>query len=296
MVVDAVGRFRASIAPRSARARSWLLAFAAVAFTAGSIVSFLRLDTSNLVVNAWLLALVLCVGVPVSIVLNGLEYQQVAGLVGVRIRLGLATRIAVLGSAANLAPVPGASLVRLADLRMRGVAIGHASMSVGLAGIASVFIAGSVVASAPAMPAAVRISALAVLIVGLGAIVFLNSRLGGPATIRLWVVEVAVVAATAARLFVILIAIGFSPTPTLVLLMSAAYALSAAVGIFPGGLGLREGIAGYLASAASFPAAGGFLASAIDRIIGLAVHGPLALVLAARDKRPDSSNGASPHD
>lgn len=68
----------------------------------------------------------------------------------------------------------------------------------------------------------------------------------------------------------------------MVLTMAAVYAVTAVVGILPGGIGVREGLVAYLGTAGGLAAAAGFAASALDRLLGLAAHMPVALFLASR--------------
>ena len=70
------------------------------------------------------LLLVLCCGVPVTITLNAYEFLLSGRLVGQRIPFPRALEIAVVGTAANMLPLPGATLVRIVGLKASGAGSG----------------------------------------------------------------------------------------------------------------------------------------------------------------------------
>jgi hypothetical protein len=73
----------------------------------------------------------------------------------------------------------------------------------------------------------------------------------------------------------------------LVIALSAP--LSAAAGVFPSGIGLAEGISGLLAPLVAVPVAAGVAATGVNRIAGLAVTAPLAMLFAARAPGGDAA-------
>lgn len=95
-------------------------------------------------------------------------------------------------------------------------------------------------------------------------------------------VETLAVGIGAFRLYLILLALGEPATLTAATLLTLASVLASAIGVFPGGLGLRELLASALIPLADLGSAVGFLASAVDRIVGLAVHAPMAILYSFR--------------
>jgi len=100
-----------------------LLLAAAVVFVVVGILGWraLPVEDRHLDLAAALVVLVLLA--PLTTLLNGLEYVGVARLVGKHPSLQKALHIAVLGTAANLLPVPGAVLVRVEALRRGGTSV-----------------------------------------------------------------------------------------------------------------------------------------------------------------------------
>lgn len=238
--------------------------------------------------------LVLLVLAPLTTLLNGLEYVAIARLVGQDPPLRRALQIAVLGSAANLLPVPGAVLVRVEALRRDGTSAGRstaasvcaallwaaaAALVAGVAlltsnlGLSLALVAGGVVLAVAALATGQRIAPD-------------RSALG-----PLGVVEVGTVVVGALRLMVVGSGlgggIGFAQGAGLGLASVAA----AAAGIFPGGLGLREALSAALAPILDLPAAVGAVAATFDRLLGLPTVLLMALVLARR--QPHSSAGST---
>ena len=66
--------------------------------------------------------------------------------------------------------------------------------------------------------------------------------------------------------------------------LNVASVVAAAAGVLPGGLGLREAVAGFLAPLVDAPAAAGAVAATLDRLLGLPTVAVGALVLAVRGR------------
>ena len=109
-----------------------------------------------------------------------------------------------------------------------------------------------------------------------GAVVWL-SRGGGdwPRLFRqILLIELAVVVVSGTRVWLSLAAIGQPADFGASIAISSSTVFAALLGIFPAGLGLREIIAGGIATAVEVPAASAVAASAVDRIasqVGMAV-------------------------
>jgi len=89
-------------------------------------------------------------------------------------------------------------------------------------------------------------------------------------------VEVASVATIVLRLALLLAAVRVPAGLAEPLVLAVAIALAAALGVFPGGLGVREGLSAALAPLVGLPMSVGFLVAALNRAIGLVVLAPLA--------------------
>lgn len=270
---------------RSPRNQRVLLGVAAVVFVFVAVTGFANLPHTDRPKNWWLLAAVALIGGPLTTVLNGAEYAATARLLGHRVRTVEAVRVAVLSSAANLLPIPGAVVVRAQALRRRGESYRRALWATAVAGL---IWAGSAGVLAGGFQIG-RSSAGIGLLAAAGGAVLLATAYGltvhhrgrrdaATATGRLLAVEVAMVAIGAARYLAVLRGLGYSVSPSQALALTLAGIIASAAGVFPGGLGLREGLAAVIAPLVALPAAVGAAGSTVDRLLGLPVLALLALV------------------
>lgn len=230
-----------------------------------------------------LLVTVGIVGPLATIWVNAKEFQLQARVLGQNIRGYPAIRVSVLGTTANLLPLPGALVVRTRALAAesglkRSAGVGASTgiiwlaVSLGLSGVGlSTFGRGEL--------GAVSLLSGAIL---LGAGLAAGRALGADAkTLGLLILaETALATTGAARLYLILIALSVDVSASQAISLTASSALAGAAGVFPAGLGIREALAGLLASVVDLPAAVGVAATAIDRFAGMGtLLGALAVVL-----------------
>ena len=289
-VVKTLAGLRAGLGSRH---RPLLLAIAAIVFVAGAVISWRQLP-SDFGTFEWLpLIAVAIIGVPSMIALNAAEYRAIARLSSLQVGLADSLRVAVMGTAANLAPLPGAVVVRWNDLSSRGSRWTEALSANVVAGAAWLGLSGLTIAivtlgESPILMSAAAAAALSSII----GIVLIQRRMrftgawGG-----LVVVEAGIILVSAMRSYLILSAFGLGGGWKAPLAIAGSYAFANVVGIFPGGLGLRELLSGLTSRPLIGDAASGFLVSAVDRLIGLLIHVPVAAVLA---RRPPSGITALP--
>ncbi len=219
--------------------------------------------------------------VPVAMLLSGLEYRVSGRILGHRIGIAEALRISILSSAANLLPLPGAALVRAQALKFKGskyvgafastaaIGAGWVGTAMSLAGCLLLATSQWQLGSLFALGGAAALLAMLSLI-----------KVSNPQLLRLGLqivaVETAFVAVSGVRMYAALRGIGFDVSATQAITLTVAAALASAAGVFPGGLGLRELIAGVLSPLVGLPVAAGILGASFDRLIGL-----LVLALAA---------------
>lgn len=228
--------------------------------------------------------LLLGVGVPVLAVLNGEEFRAMAGLLGMRRPFTEGLRVSVLGTAANILPLPGAAILRMVILRRNGAAYRDATLALLLTaaawGATTAVVAGALVAgsgrTALGTVAAVG-GALGWTAVGLVA----RWRLGTGLlpVVRLIGVEVASVLVGALRFLLVLATVGEPVGFEQAAALTVAGVVAAATGIFPGGIGLREVLAGLIGPLVDLPARLAVLAAVGNRIAEYVVLAPTALLL-----------------
>ncbi|CAN5550710.1 hypothetical protein BH18ACT1_BH18ACT1_09850 [soil metagenome] len=265
-----------------------LLAVSLVLFVGASVAAVSSLWPLDEDPNWWLLAVLPLVAVPVTVALNALEYTATAGLLRLGVPFGEALRISVLSTAANLLPLPGAVLVRARALRQLGASYGKACFSAALVGVAWLGVTG-VVAGVLQLLFGERLLGAATGVVGAAVLAaFVLAARRDPAVDgsrrrvgEVVLIELGAVAVGALRLWLVLHGLGYDVSVTNAVALSVAGVLASALGFFPGGLGLRELLAAGIAPLVGLPADVGVLATAVDRVAGLAVLALLSLALLA---------------
>jgi uncharacterized membrane protein YbhN (UPF0104 family) len=274
--------------------RPWLLLFAAAAFVAMAVGSFRALPDEGRSGNLWLVAVLVLVTTPATLVLNALEYRSMAHALDHDIRFDSAVRVSLVASLANYLPAPGGVAVRTAALKRAGSTIGSAlsinAVAVVIWAGAAATVAGvGLVAATPRVVAGSVAAALGLAGIGAAAGVLRRQAAGSGTAAgagagwertfgRLLLVECAMVVVSGLRVWISLAAIGEPTNLGAAVAIASSVVIAALVGIFPAGLGLREGIAGGLAAAVGVAAAAAIAASAVDRVasqIGMALCAPL---------------------
>lgn len=243
---------------------------------------------------------------PATTIVNAAEYAGAARFVGVRVRPVDALRVAVMSTAANILPVPGAVLVRAAALRAAGTGSVPAARSVLAASTLWVAATGAILGML-VLASAERLALGALLIVGAAALVAVAHRMAGAqhrpdgieTTARLLAVESAATALGAARLWCCARGLGFEVGAGDAVVLASASVLAAAIGFAPGGLGVREALAGAIAPLVGVPAAVGASSSVVDRVLGYVGVALAATAFAIGGRRrstppPDAPRAARP--
>ena len=238
----------------------------------------------------YFMALALFLGaIPANLVVNAIEYRIQGRLVGETIRLTDALRISLLGSAANLLPIPGSILVRTAALASKAGASRAAATSVVTgamwmatalvpAGLALWLYNGSVLG--PVLIAAGLLLAL----VGVQLVRRLRAVDPFPIVRDYFAVEASKIVIGGVRLWLILQTIGFSIDFVQLVPLTLASASASATGFLPAGIGIREPMTAALARLVELPASVGFLIAAVDSVAGILFIVPAGLVLTRIDR------------
>lgn len=279
-----IGALRGRPALGLAARRALLLG--AVAFLVAGVALALRSQPGVLRDLSWPpAAVVLLVGFPATVLLNAAGFALSGRIVGRRIALLQAVEISVIGSAANLLPLPGAAVTRIAALRGLDVSLRE--------GTSATFLIALIWMGAAAVWGGAWLVALGSPLVGgaslLGGAAALAAGTTGTARAGGWRVaawalaaESGLVLTDALRTWLCLDALGSAASFGQASALTIAGAAGSVVGVVPAGLGIREGVAAALGPLAGLPAAYGFLAATLNRVIGLSALIPLALLLAAR--------------
>lgn len=299
---DGVGRSGDGIRDRVATASRWilqhrtpggasrvyLLLLALAIFVVGGWIALRRAQVDFAELDFGALAVLAVVGVPLTIAGKALEYRLSARVVGIFPSIGESLRVSIYSTAANLLPLPGSVVVRVGALKLSGartktavgttayvgvVWLGVASLLAGLASlgrpvVGTVLLGGGV--------AGLTVAGLFLRrVVAQGG---LRRRLMA-ATIG---IEAASISAAAFRIALALRALGVTGGASQGFVLALSGALASSLGVFPGGLGIRELVAAGLGPLVNVAPAAAYLAAAVDRTIGIFVHGAIALVLSVR--------------
>lgn len=239
-----------------------------------------------------LLVLVATIGPSGFTACNVVEYRLTARLAGYSVTWSHAFRIAVLGSAANLLPLPGAMLVRTRALAGMGATYGAAlgsALTVGLIwlGTAST-LAGALQLGGPHRAVGAGVGAAGLVVLGIAYRILTRRRPGAAGAalmIRLVVVEAALTLFAALRLYVVVEGFGFHATPAQAVALTLAGVLATVTGVVPGGLGVREGLSALIGPLVGLAASLSLIAAAYERLADLTFVGIAATVILALDRR-----------
>jgi uncharacterized membrane protein YbhN (UPF0104 family) len=242
--------------------------------------------------------------VPVIVVLNALEFRLMAHFAHHHPPVLEIVQITVMGSAANLLPMPGAVMVRLANLRKAGVRVTsglNLTAIIGLAWLGTAGVLGGAVQiwSHPAFALSALAIGATLLTIGmlmLARVLEPGARAAG--ALELLAIECAFILMQALRLFLVAAALRFDVSFAQTTTLAIATVAAAAIGFLPSGLGAREGIAAVLAPIVGFPAAVGLVITAVDRLVSLVVLSMFAGIVtyATRRQRREQVLAASEGD
>lgn len=232
---------------------------------------------------------ILLVGVPLTVLLNVLEFLLSAKMISVKISFLKAVEVTIIGSAANMLPLPGSTMVRIGALKLSGAGYKKSTiitLLVALAWIGMAFLYAGV------MLAAISISILGYAMAIMGLLTLFFSGLLVKQTesrvkdyLRLLVLKLAMVLIDALRIFwcfsAFNIDINFSQASAFVI----SGVLGSAVSIVPAGLGVREIVSAGLAPFVGIAASAAFLAATLNRVLGLCALVPVAGLLVLMEKK-----------
>lgn len=269
--------------------RGWALSVCGTGFILGIIISIFQ--SPNLINKIHLIPAILVVilGAPLTIVLNSMEFILMARTLNKKVSFLDAVRTSILSSAANMLPLPGGVLTRIAGLKGTGVSYGQA------AGInflfAFVWLAMSLLATgAGILIFAQKPYAWTFLLTGgtllILSTVYLLFQGGGYSIVCLSILQrITLIAVDIFRVWGCLIALGIDAKLSQATVFALGGVLGAAISIVPAGLGVREGISAGLAPLVGLDAAVGFLAAALNRLLGLLFLAPTTFLLIRQSKK-----------
>lgn len=278
------------------RARRPLLAVTTIALVIAAAWAWASTGLATSDLRWWPIAGLALIAAPLSLLLKAAEFAVAARIAGqTSPPLRLATETAVVSSAANLLPLPGSLLVTVQTLAERGATYGGAITAGAVPGIAWIGVTGTLGGIAVTTEGS-TVLGMVILLAGAfalcGAGMMFAAAAPGEGRIGLagavLAIEVGWLATSALRFVLAASALGLDLTFTQALVLSVAGATSVAIGIVPGGLGVREALIAALSPLIELDVDQGFLLGVLDRVVWLGFLGLAAVTLAA--KRPTSAS------
>ncbi len=238
------------------------------------------------------LALVLLVLVPANLLVAAINLQLLARAVDQRIDGRTAIMVTAYGRVAELLPIPGAAIMRGAALMQAGASAADSARILAWSSVLTLGMAGLVAA----LPITVRLPLLAGAL-ALGSAVlcavslrWLAGRLTGGQLAGMIGVRLGILATTVLRFWACFAALGYTASFFNTAVFVIGGTLTTLIGIAPGGLGISEGISAAIALTVGIPAALAFLTAALNRLLGLAGSGLVALVCLLSGMRQEQEN------
>ena len=268
-----------------------LLFVAAIGFAFGIVLSIRArpelisdLDYRPLIILALM-------AVPATVLLHAEEFRLSARLVGQDLSRVAAAEVTIVASVANMLPIPGGTMVRIAALKSGGARLrdgATATFLVSFLWVGIAFLYSGAWLVSPLVSSA-RFLGIGFILFGAGILavaVFLGVRMFRQrrTLAQLALVKLGLVLVDAARIYLSFRVLGAEGSFAQASVITVSSVVGASVSIVPAGLGIREGTAALLAPLIALPAAAGYLATSLNRLTGLAVMAPVAFFLGLRAK------------
>lgn len=216
------------------------------------------------------------------LVCNAGEYWLIAKTHGLSLSFSHCIRVTLLGSVANLLPIPGQSATRVADLGSHKVALSSATNSTLAAGAlwsGWLFI----IAGVATLGGNNLLFSGVLLVLGAACCATAVTQVRDRRARTLWLlagsaIELLTVLIAWWRLSLSFEALGIQYTFSSAAVLLSANVVAAIVGVAPAGLGIREGAAAIIAPMVNIEPLAAAVSIAFSRFVGMAVCASLALV------------------
>jgi uncharacterized membrane protein YbhN (UPF0104 family) len=226
------------------------------------------------------------IGVPLTLWLNAVEFRILARLNRIQMPMVKALEVTVIGSAANMLPLPGSTIVRVAALKAAGSPLVRGTSSTILGGVIWVSVA---FGYAGLWMLGLGTGFIAPAFIAIGGLVLIGSvfwwlKLDGSFRLFAWMfaTKLLLVFTDSARIYLCFASLGVSASFAQISGLAVAGVLGSAVSIVPAGLGVREGVSAALSPIVGLVSVLGFMAAFINRLVGLSVLAPVASYLSIR--------------
>lgn len=231
------------------------------------------------------LLLLVFVGAPISILVNAWEFRLMARAMDKDIGMASAAKVTVVGTAANLLPIPGGVAARIGGLKLLGVDLkagASISLLMALAWIGMALVASGIAFSALGMQMLALVftaSGLAIIVAAI--LPVLRSGASTRVVAGLVLIKAFLVLIDGARMYVAVTVLGGAVGLIGALMFAGASVAGSAFTLVPAGLGIREIVSAGIGAIVGVPPQIAFMAAFVNRLAGLVIVLPAALVMAA---------------
>lgn len=269
------------------KAKNIILVIALACFIGGLVIALQHRPQALDRLDWKFMVIVVLIGIPITLALNTFEFVLSGRLIGQRIAFIQALEVTIMGSAANLLPLPGGMGVRVLGLKSSGASY-RDSVSTTLfvaliwLGVSFTYAGVWIHLVAPGSTAfAFIVTGLLVLIPSLIGAIRMTREYKTPCLIV--GVKLALVVADVCTVFLCLLAIGTVASFGQASAFAVSGPLGSAVSIVPAGLGIREAVSAVVSPIVGLSTAAGFIATALNRLLGYSVVIPVAASLVIRN-------------
>lgn len=273
-------KFLEPIRTWTAAHRKLLLGGAGILFVAGLIWSVVKLDIDVSQIDAAAMGCAIVLSA-MSVAINVFELQLCGRAAQVRMGFKSAAAFSSWATVANVLPIPASILIRGGALRAAGTGWGQAGKIILAAGVMWLTMA-LVVSSYALLP---HWSGLVLMVASICATFGLSAwiwrKSDGATATGFVTVRAALLAMLILRLWLIFQAIDRAIPLDEVSAFALAGIIGNAVAIVPAGIGITEAFGALIATALEYSPEAAFMALALNRILGLALSGAVAMSLGA---------------
>ena len=274
----------------SNRLRGKVTAVAFIAFTIGLMVASRSLGLDWNTISLRPVALITLLGA-LHLALASSSLQLTARTVGRQIGFRTGIAVSAMSNLAELLPLPGGAMVRGAALMRAGARLYESTSAVTVTALLTL----SLTISAAGIPLIMAAPVLGYPVFTVGIVCTLGSAIWIARSATVFIimamitVRICAVFLSVARITAACAVIGIIVSPIDAAIFVGSAALGASLSIIPAGLGVSESIAAALAPLIDIRPSAAFLAVALNRIVGLALSGAIALAFSLM--RPPISTG-----
>ena len=210
------------------------------------------------------------------------EYWLIGRMNGLEISKLACFKVSLTGTALNLMPIPGQAAARVGDLVSRQIpakVAAKSTLKIALLWCAWSFLTASIAAAALGNNTLTLVSLFIAALSFVASVSFLSYGLSSYRWIAIGSgIELISVTLTATRLWLVFKGLNLNLDLTLAFILSTSNVAAALVGVVPGGLGLREALAGLIAIFLSVDPVSVMLVVGITRAVGLVAQGCISII------------------